>query len=189
MKTSISAALFAALIVVSCFIAIPAGALGIPIVLQNMMVILSGLLLGGARGAVAVGLFIVLGALGLPIFSGGRGGLAVLLSPTGGFIAGYFFGALAAGLIAGKPTVSKKSFQYTRIALAAIIGFALIYCFGTVRIMHLIMQKQNMSIAAAFERALPMAVIPFIIGDLIKLIVLIPLAVKLRPISARYINK
>ncbi|MDR3048566.1 MAG: biotin transporter BioY [Elusimicrobiota bacterium] len=189
MRNSISAALFAALIAVSCFIAIPAGALGVPIVLQNMMVILTGLLLGGVRGAAAVGLFIILGALGLPIFSGGRGGLAVLLGPTGGFIAGYFFGALAAGLIAGKPAISKKSFQYIRIAVAAIIGFTLIYCFGTVRIMYLIMQKQSMSIISAFERALPMAVLPFTVGDLLKLIVLIPLSIKLRPIAARYINK
>ncbi|MDR3244094.1 MAG: biotin transporter BioY, partial [Elusimicrobiota bacterium] len=186
---SVFTALFAALIAISGFIAIPAGALGVPIVLQNMLIVLSGLVLGGARGASAVGLFIILGALGMPIFAGGRGGLAVILGPTGGFIAGYFFAALIAGLIAGKPKINdgSKIFQYIKISIAALFAFIIIYLFGISRIMQIIMQKQSIGISASFFAALPSALIPFIPADIIKLIVIIPLSAKLRPIAARYI--
>ena len=98
-------ALFAAIICVGCFIKIPLGA--VPVVLQNGLCILSGVLLGGILGGAPTALFLIAGLIGLPVYSGGTSGIAVWMGPTGGFLPGYFLGALVAGLIAGKPSVNE----------------------------------------------------------------------------------
>ena len=99
-------ALFAAIICVGCFIKIPLGL--IPVVLQNMLCILCAVLLGGIWAGAPTALFLTEGLIGLPVYSGGSGGLAVWLGPTGGFLPGYFLGAVAAGFIAGRPSVEEK---------------------------------------------------------------------------------
>ena len=106
-KTLMSAfiALFAAIICVGCFIRIPLGV--IPVVLQSILCILSGVLLGGIVGAAPTALFLLAGLIGLPVYSGGTSGIAVWLGPTGGFLPGYLLGAVAAGLIAGKPSANE----------------------------------------------------------------------------------
>ncbi len=174
---SVFAAMFAALISAGAFISIPIPG-GIPIVLQNMLVVLCGVLLGPVQGAIAVGIFLIVGTLGLPIFSGGVGGIPILLGPTGGFLAGYFFAALAAGFIAGLPSAEKKTPVY-RIIIASIAGLLLLYVPG---IFHLKNVMQT-----TLSRALSAGMLPFLPGDLIKLAILIPLGIKLRPVMARYL--
>lgn len=179
---SLFVALFAALISVGCLIAIPVGPGGIPIVLQNMIAVLAACLLGNIHGAASVGLFLIAGALGLPVFAGGRGGFAHILGPTGGFLTGYFLGALATGLIAGRPSVSEKKIQIKnvlRLTAAVFAGFIIIYIPGVIQFMHL---KQT-----SFAGTMAGCVIPFLPGDLIKCIITIPLAVKLRPVIAQYL--
>lgn len=75
---------------------------GVPIVLQNMGPLLAGAVLGARRGGAAVLLFLALTALGLPLLSGGRGGLAAMLGPTGGFLIGWLFAALVTGWIVSR---------------------------------------------------------------------------------------
>ena len=87
MRKSIVSAVFAALICAGWMIAIPVGP--IPIVLQNALAVLAGLLLGPVFGGLSVSIFLLAGAAGLPVFSGGNGGLAVFVGPTGGFLIGY----------------------------------------------------------------------------------------------------
>ena len=179
---SVFVASFAAIISVSGIIAVPAGPLGVPIVLQNMMVVLSALVLGGVQGGAAVGLFITAGMLGLPVFAGGRSGVAALLSPTGGYIIGYFVGSLAAGLYAGRPSASEKKFSVqavVRVASAGALCMAVIYVLGT----GYLMNKTKMPIA----QAIMAGVVPYIGADALKLIFAVSLAIKLRPIAARYI--
>ena len=179
---SVFVASFAAIISVSGIIAVPAGPLGVPIVLQNMMVVLSALVLGGAQGGAAVGLFITAGMLGLPVFAGGRSGAAALLSPTGGYIIGYFVGSLAAGLYAGRPSASEKKFSVqaaVRVASAGALCMAVIYVLGT----GYLMNKTKMPVA----QAIMAGVVPYIGADALKLIFAVALAIKLRPIAARYI--
>jgi biotin transport system substrate-specific component len=78
-------AVFAALVAGSALIAaIPVGGLGVPITLQTLAVMLTGLALGPGRAFAAVGLYTLLGLAGLPIFSGGRSGLGILAGPDGG---------------------------------------------------------------------------------------------------------
>ena len=187
---SVFVALFAALIALTCFVAVPAGPLGVPIVLQNMFVVLAGTVLGSIQGAAATGLFIAAGALGLPVFSGGHGGPAALVSPSGGYIVGYFFGSLAAGMILGRPEVTEKATrkQYLKIARAALTGMAIIYFFGTARLAQVIMNNNRLTPMQAIMPAVTAGVLPYLAGDVIKLIILIPLTARLRPLAARYIN-
>ncbi|MDR2860216.1 MAG: biotin transporter BioY [Elusimicrobiota bacterium] len=181
-------ALFAALISISCFIAVPVGALGVPIVLQNMIVILAGAVLG-IRGAAAVLLFMAAGILGLPVFAGGRSGLAPFFAPAGGYLIGYFFSALFAGIVLGKPAVTEKlnAVRYIKIAVIIFISFLIIYIFGTARLAQIIMDTKQIAFLQSIKPAIFAGVLPYIIGDFIKLIILIPLSAKLRIIIAGYL--
>ena len=123
--------LFAALIAVSGFIVFPLPGTPVPIVLQNMMPILASGLLGGLYGTASTALFLITGLLGLPVFSGGRGGLAHLLGPTGGFLIGYlaaaafliiFFrkpGAKDLALVSSGKNKSIKLINYLKIIAAS----------------------------------------------------------------------
>lgn len=94
-------AVFAALVAVSAIVpAIPVGALGVPITVQTLAVMLTGLALGPGRAFAAVGLYVLLGLAGLPIFSGGRGGLGVLAGPSAGYILAFPLAAAAVGWLA-----------------------------------------------------------------------------------------
>jgi biotin transport system substrate-specific component len=175
------AAVFAALIAVSGFIAVPLPG-GVPIVLKNLFVVLSGTVLGGFYGGVALLIFIAAGLFGVPVFVI-PGGPGVFTTPLGGYIIGYFIASLTAGLVCGLPKISEKKISpvfLARLCLASFLGFLLILLCGVFYMMRL----NSMPLNAAMTAGL----VPFIIGDLIKFIVSVPLAIKLRPIAARYIN-
>lgn len=163
------------------FIALPDG---IPITVQNMFAALTGLVLGGLQGAGAVGLFLLLGVAGLPVFSGCRGGLAVLQGASGGFLIGYFPAALAGGLIIGSPLkYEKKSVSFiVRLALATLIAFALPYLFGIPWFMAVREAEGN---AQTLSQAFSAALLPFIPGDCIKMLLSCLLACVFRPLVAR----
>ena len=92
-------AVFAALIAVLGLIPKITLAFGVPITAQSLGVMLCGTVLGARRGALAVGLFLLLVALGLPLLAGGRGGLGVFASPTVGFLVGFPVAAFVTGWI------------------------------------------------------------------------------------------
>jgi len=172
-------AVFAALIAVSGFIIIPIGA--VPVVLKNLFVILAGTILGSFYGGISVLIIIAAGLLGAPVFV--IPGPGAFLTPLGGYIIGYFTGSLVAGLICGLPKISEREFKLSfliRLILACFLGFSLILLCGVIYMMYL----NSMT----FTAALIAGVVPYITGDVIKLIICIPLALKLRPIAARYIN-
>ena len=118
-------ALFAALTAAGAFIAIPVGP--VPIVLQNLFALLSGLILGPVMGAAAVGLYLVAGILGLPVFAAGTAGIARFAGPTGGYLVGYLLSALAAGVIAGKAGARPPRL---RIIAAVVVGLLILYVPG-----------------------------------------------------------
>jgi biotin transport system substrate-specific component len=175
------AAVFAALIAVSGFFIVPLPG-GVPIVLKNLFVVLSGTVLGSFYGGLAAIIFIAAGVIGSPVFVI-PGGLGVFQTPLGGYIIGYFAASLFAGLIAGLPKVGEKKITplfVTRLCVASLIGFALILICGSLYMMIL----NDMSFKAAFIAGSG----PFIAGDAIKLGISIPLGLALRPIAARYLN-
>ncbi|MBG6184459.1 biotin transport system substrate-specific component [Arthrobacter sp. CAN_A214] len=94
-------AVFAALIAALAILpGIPIGVLGVPITLQTLGVMLAGLVLGPTRGFAAVGLYLVAGLAGLPVFSGFRSGFGVLAGPSAGYLIAFPFAALLAGFLA-----------------------------------------------------------------------------------------
>lgn len=171
-------ALFAALISVCGFISIPVVGTPIPIVLQNMLVVVTGLMLGPVLGSFATLLFLGAGALGLPIFSGGTGGIARFLGPTGGFLYGYALATLVAGLIAQKPSYGKKT-SVLRLVLATVLSFISMYIPGVLHFMF--------SMNKTFAQTMALCVIPYIPGDIVKMVIAILLASKLRTTAATYI--
>ena len=182
-------ALFAAIICVGCFIRIPLGV--IPIVLQNVLCILCGVLLGGLLAGAPTALFLLAGLIGLPVYSGGTSGLAVWMGPTGGFLLGYLLGAIAAGLIAGKPSVTDKKITLglaLRVSLAMIAGMVILYIPGVIHFAKWAVGGGRVP-AEKSVMAYTMAacVLPYIPGDIIKLVITIPVALKIRPVIAQYL--
>lgn len=182
-------ALFAAIICVGCFIKIPLGP--VPVVLQNALCILTGVLLGGFSGSLPTALFLAAGLTGLPVYSGGTGGFAVWAGPTGGFLPGYFLGALTASLIAGKPSVSEKKVtvrKVFRLLLAVTAGILILYVPGIIHFTHWAEKAGKIpEDKTAFIFTMTTCVLPFVPGDLIKIAITVPVAIKIRPIVAQYL--
>lgn len=117
--------LFVALIIVGTFIRIPIPVL--PFTLQLLFTMLAGLLLGPELGAICVLVYIILGLIGLPVFTEG-GGFAYVFKPTFGYIVGFAVGAYATGKIANK----EKRPDMKRLLTANFVGLAIVYIFGMV---------------------------------------------------------
>lgn len=127
-------ALFAAIIVFLGIIPpITLGFIPVPITAQSMGVMLAGCIIGAKRGSLAYLLVILMVAIGLPVLSGGRGGLAVLAGPTAGFIIGWVVGTFVTGIIAEKLVRESQSGtrQLTGFFIASVIGgIGVVYLLG-----------------------------------------------------------
>ncbi|MBR6259857.1 MAG: biotin transporter BioY [Oscillospiraceae bacterium] len=156
-KSLVYTALFAVLIVVCTWIQIPAA---VPFTLQTFAVFAATLMLGWKRALAAVAVYVALGAVGLPVFSGFRGGLGALAGPTGGYIVGFFFIALSFLL-----TKIKPGSRILEIA-SLIIGLVICYAFGTA--WFVVVYAKNGG-SMSFASALALCVLPYIIPDLLKL--------------------
>ena len=188
LRTSFTA-LFAAIICVGCLIKIPLGV--IPVVLQNMLCILCAVLLGGVWAGIPTALFLLAGLIGLPVYSGGSGGIAVWLGPTGGFLPGYLLGAIVSGFIAGRPSVEEKKITLKntiRISLAVIAGMVLLYIPGVIRFSYWATVAGKVPVEkTALTYTLTACVIPYIPGDILKTVIAVLVALKLRPVVAQYL--
>lgn len=147
--------LSAALIAVCAWIAIP---LTVSITLQTMAICLVAGLFGWKRGTLSVIIYILLGMIGLPVFTGFKSGLAVITGPTGGYVLGFIFTAIIVGIATEK--VGKKIWQ---CILFMAIGVLVCYLFGT--IWFIIAYK------VTFASALSTCVFPFLLPDAVKIIV------------------
>jgi biotin transport system substrate-specific component len=127
-------AVFAALVAGSALIAaIPVGGLGVPITLQTLAVMLTGLALGPGRAFGAVGLYVLLGLAGLPIFSGGRSGLGVLAGPSAGYILAFPLAAAAVGWLTAivlRRTAGRAARLRAVLLFAAAMVSSLIFVHG-----------------------------------------------------------
>jgi len=157
-------ALFAALMAVFGLIPKIDLPFGVPITLQSLGVMLAGCLLGPRRGFLAIALFLLAVALGLPLLPGGRGGLSVFVGPTAGFLFGWMFGALACGmtmrLLARRLDGATGAGLLASAFLSCVIGgIVVVYAFGIVGLSWV----ASMSLSKA-----ALAMLVFIPGDLIK---------------------
>jgi len=169
-------ALFTSLTAVGGIMSIPIGP--ISITLQTLFVILAGLILGAKLGALSQITYVLLGLVGLPIFSGGNGGLGSIVRPSFGFLIGY----IVAAYVIGKLTEKNKSLS--RIICSVILGSFIIYLIGVPYFYFIYTSYLGKSIN--FYKAMQYACIPFIPGDIIKAVVAITLAGQLIPRLSRY---
>lgn len=179
---SIFVSVAAILICVSGFIAIKAEPF--PFVMQNMFVILVAAIFGGTQGTGAVGLFFILGALGFPVFSGSIYNLSELkgiayISKTinGSFIIGYFIAALVTGFYIGTPSKENKT-PAKKIAIGCFLGFVAVYVPFLFKFVDT---------SSAMGNTIISAMIPYLVFDLAKCAVTIPLAIVLRTKIAKHL--
>jgi biotin transport system substrate-specific component len=170
LRMVVLASLMAALMAVGAYIHIPIGP--VPIVLTNLFVLLSGLLLGSRWGLASAGLYLLVGAIGMPVFYGGKGGFAHILGPTGGYLFGFVLSAWMTGFIS-------ERFRHAMIGgmIAVIIGSLAVYCLGVPWL--------KMMAKMSWNKALVAGMIPFLIGDAIKAAVAIILVRAVRPMLER----
>jgi biotin transport system substrate-specific component len=143
-----------ALIIAGAYIIIPIPGSPVPVVLQNLFVVAAGLLLGPIKGGLAVLIYLLMGAIGLPVFSGGGAGLAHLAGPTGGYLLGFVAAAVIAGALSGRNP------PLWRDLVAAILGMLVVYLFGVPRLKMVLDMSWSAALAAGF--------VPFLLGDAIK---------------------
>ena len=152
-------AVMAALIAVVAPFSIPAGQ--VSFTLCTLLLYLSPYILGWKRAALATLIYIMLGMVGMPVFSGFKGGFGVLAGPTGGYILGFFFQALLYWWM------TARLGEALRVKIAAsVLGLILCYAFGTAWYLVLYVQ---MGKPMGLLTALGYCVFPFIVPDLVKL--------------------
>ncbi len=200
-RKTVLTALFAALIIVGAYIRFPLPP--VPITLQTLFVISASLLGGTAIGLSSVTIYLLLGAVGLPVFTAG-GGLGILLGPTGGFLFGLLPAALLAGIAgnyamnlkdadlpkdlsdrAGEESSKKQTPKEKRtyLLLCLIFGTLATLAIYAVGVPFL---KYNRSLS--WKVAIQVGMLPFLIGDTIKLIVSVKLAQMFAPRIREFLN-
>ena len=161
----------AALIAVCSWLSIP---FTVPFTLQSFAVCLLAALLGWKRGTLSAAVYLLLGAAGLPVFSGFRSGLGVLLGVTGGYILGFLLTALAVGL-----TADRFGARPLPLSLGMALGMLLCYACGTVWFV-VVYTKSSGPIGVL--GALNLCVFPFLLPDAVKCALAVGLARRLRPL-------
>src|SRR5215211_2927270 len=168
------AALMAAVTAVAAQIAVPI--FPIPFTLQVLAVVLSGLLLGARYGALAQAIYLLVGAIGVPVFAEFRGGLGVLLGPTGGYLLSYPIAAAVAGLATNATRGAARRRALWTSLLWGCAGLAVIYALGATWLALV----TSLPIAAALAQG----VAPFVLFDLIKVAIAALVAVAAAPAIA-----
>lgn len=157
--------LFVALMAVCAWISVPTP--DIAFTMQTFAVALCLCLLGGKRGTFCIGVYLLLGAVGAPVFSGFRGGAGVLLGATGGYVIGFFFFGLVYWLAGSR--LPK--------AVALMLGMLVCYCVGTIWFYWVYLQNGS---AIGVGAVLIKCVLPFLLPDAVKLGLAVMLAGRLK---------
>ena len=150
LRMTVYSALFAALTAVGAYMALPIGP--VPVVMQNLFVFLAGLILGGRWGLASVGIYLLAGAVGLPVFAGGTGGIGRFLGPTGGFLIGYLPAVFLIGWIA-KNTGQRPVGDI----LAMLCGTTVLYACGLIWL--------KLLTGLPWPKAFAVGMLPFLPGD------------------------
>lgn len=146
----------------------------VPFTLQTMGVFLALLLFGGKLGGFSILTYLLLGAMGAPVFAGMKGGFGVLMGPTGGYLLGFLVQAILYHLMVKEPLK-----QPIRDIIALIFGQIICYALGSLQFK--LIYSRNVE-PIGFLGTLGICVFPYILPDLAKLSISIPLAKRLRPL-------
>ncbi|SCG82806.1 putative biotin biosynthesis protein BioY [Proteiniborus sp. DW1] len=175
-------ALFTALTAIGGFLKIPTPV--VPFTLQVFFCVYAGIFLGSRKGMLSQLLYVLIGLGGVPVFTEG-GGFAYIFKPTFGYILGFILCAY----ITGKVTESFKELKFTNIFIASFVGLASVYVIGVPYLYLMINRVAETPIT--FSAAIKMGLVPFLVHDLIKCIIVTVTAAKILPVLGRlgYITK
>jgi len=148
--------LFATIIAVSGYIFIPLPFSAVPVTAQTLAVMLAGGLLPVGHAALSILIFLLMGASGLPVFSGGTAGLGIILGKTGGYLIGFIAGAAVISMLKGKNAGFLKL-----LAANALGGIIVVYAFGVLWLDYVT--------KIGFSNAVIFGALPFIPGDIVKI--------------------
>ena len=155
------------LLLIACSqVRIPLPFTPVPITGQTLGVLLLGALLGSRYGTAVVSAYVLEGVVGLPVFAGWKGGITALLGPTGGYILGFIPAAFLVGYLLERGFCR----NWLTILAALIAGNATIYAFGL----------PWLAFFVGWDKVLLMGLLPFVLGDLVKLLVAASLVRSLR---------
>lgn len=154
------AALMGVITAAGAYITIPLPFSPVPITGQTFFVLLAGLLLGTRLGALAMVVYVVIGAVGFPVYAGGTGGVGHLIGPTGGYIFGFIAAGAVTGLIARLAVGKGRKLRLALFIGAVVAGEVAIYVFGIPWLAAI----ADLSLV----KALSLGLVPFIPGDSIK---------------------
>lgn len=161
-------AMFTVLIAICSWISIPTT---VPFTLQTFGVFVTVGVLGGKRGSLSVLIYLLLGAIGIPVFAGFTGGMGIVLGSTGGYIIGFLLSAL---LMWGmEKLLGKKTWV---LALSMVLGLLVCYIFGTIWFMLVYTRETG---AIGLWTALGWCVFPFVIPDLVKIVLALLICTRL----------
>lgn len=163
----------AVIIVLGFFPGIPVGFIPVPIILQNMGIFLAAELLGRKYGTVAVALFLGLVALGLPILSGGRGGAAVFIGPTGGYLVAWLLAPALIGTLLERTHALRARNWWRELLIVWVAGIGFIDVLGALWMAV----QTNLSLPAAL-----LSNLAFIPGDLMKATLAVVVARRVRTV-------
>lgn len=179
----IYAPIFAVLTAAGAWLAIPIDP--VPITLQTLFVTLAGLLLAPAQAALAMGLYVLMGVVGLPVFSDGKSGLGVLTGPTGGYLVGFIVAAWVMALLSVKwraGTVDNKR-------LPLMVGAIAVATVGTVLIVGMGSTWGKVSTGSSWGEIWNGWIAPFIPGAVLKIVAAGVIAAELWRVDSRWIPR
>jgi biotin transport system substrate-specific component len=169
LRMTVHASLLAALIAAGAYISIPIGP--VPIILQNMFILLAGLLLGSRWGLAAVGVYLLAGACGFPVFAGGTGGIGRFAGPTGGYLVGYLPAVFVVGIF--------SKYEKTILdVIGMIVATLIIYSIGVAWL--------QLITGMSFLKALAVGMYPFLIGDALKIAAAVAIVKTIRPVIRKH---
>lgn len=155
--------LIALMTAITCILAplsLPIPISPVPVTLTNLVLYVSVFILTWKQAALSYLVYLLLGIVGLPVFSGFTGGLAKVAGPTGGYLAGFIFLITISGIFVEK---SSGKFRYAFYTAGILLGTAVTYLFGTIWLAV----QMNLT----FSQALAAGVLPYLAGDAVKIVI------------------
>lgn len=164
-------ALFACILAVFSIISIPIGITQVPVTLQVFVVFLIAMILGPKLGALSCAIYLLIGAVGLPVFAGASGGLGVLFGPSGGYLIAFPVAAFLGGSRCSRRALTKRK-DLVKLSLAVSVALLVIYGIGVLWL--------TLYLRVTPYDGLLLGAVPFVPFDVVKAIFAVPVALQLR---------
>jgi biotin transport system substrate-specific component len=175
-RRALAVVAFAVMTGLSAYAEVRLPGIPVPVTLQTLFVSLAGLMLGAQLGAVAMAMYVTAGAAGLPVFAGGALGLPYLFGPTGGYLLAFPLAAYVTGALAARVPADGNALNVVRLWVAVLLGTLVVFAGGAAQLAALIGDP---------VRAVQLGVLPFLVGDVVKVSAAVLIAGRLRSRSLR----